>query len=286
MITDAARLMPNNTVGLLAFGFDPNVQNWRDSLEEYDFSEISEELGGMDEFGLSDSDFPFDSANLNLAHMLDFTLLGFDVLTGIDLERDFFAYLEGELIFGISEFDYITVSERPERHAIDAAVLLSYSADGEQALENTLQELVDWLYSLEEFDIDTVDIRAENEAVLMDLDGLAYSPGYVLHDGYLTIGTTDDALEQIIELQNGDGDSLVSDDEYRRAIGYLGQAQDLLIYIDLHSIARFADSEEFELTSSQQRLLQESLGSIAVVSTTDASRSRIQTALTLFPETE
>lgn len=286
LTANAARLMPNNTVGLLAFSFDPNVQNWRDSLEEYDFSELGEEMGGIDEFGLSDDDFPFDPANLNLAHVLDLALLGFDVLTGIDLERDFFAYLEGELILGVHEFDYIAVSERPERHAVDAAALLSYSADGEQALENTLQELVDWLYSLDEFDFDTVDIGAENDAVLMELDGLAYSPGYVLHDGYLTVGTTDDVLERIIELQNGDGDSLSSDGEYRRAIGHLEQARDALIYINLHSIAQFADIKEFELTRSQQRLLRESLSSIAVVSSTDSSHSRIQIALTLFPETE
>ena len=285
-ITEVARLMPQDTLALLAMGFDPNVQNWRDALEEYDFSELAEQMGGIDELGLPDSDIPFDLANLNLAHMLDFGILGFDILTGIDLERDFFAHLDGELIVGVREFDYEAVSRNPERSAVDAAALLSYSDDGERALEATLEDLTDWLHSLGEFDIDTVNVGADNNATLVDLGGIAYSPGYVLHDGYLTIATTDGMLEQIVQLQNGDGDSLKSNDEYQRVVGHLGQASDMLIYINLHTLARLAENEELELTNGQQRLLQESSGAIAAISTTDEDHSRFRVALTLFPGTE
>ena len=280
-------MMPQDTVGLFALGFDPNLQNWRDALEEYDFSELSEEMEDMEEFGLSDSDFPFDPANLNFAHMLDFGLLGFDVLTGIDLERDFFAHLEGELVVGVREFDYKAISDNPERYAVDAAALLSYSTDREQALESTLEDFMDWLQSFEELDIDSVDMGADRDAVLVDLDGTAYSPGYVLHDGYLSIATTDDMLKRIIQLQNGEGDSLASDNEYRRISQYVEKERDMLLYFSLHRLTRLVDNnDELELSNSQQRLLQESLGSIAMSTTSDDRYNRFTAALTLFPETE
>ena len=284
-ITDVARLMPQDTVGLLALTFDPNIQNWRDALAEYDFSELGEDMGGLEEFGLSD-DLPFDPDNLNFAHLLDISLLGFDLLTGIDLEHDFFAHLEGELIVGVREFDYKAISDNPERNAVDAAALLSYSVDGEQDLEDTLEELVDWLMFFEELDIDSVDLGADRDAVLVDLDGVAYSPGYVLHDGYLVIGTTDDMLERIIELQSGNGESLSSDDEYLRATEHLGESRDLLLYISLNGLATLLDNEELELTGGQRRLLEESLGSVSMAASGGDRYNRVKSALTLFPETE
>ena len=136
-----ARLMPVDTVAMLAFSFDPNPENWRAVLEEYDFSELLEDMEYMDEFDLSDfpSDAPFDPSNLNMAHMLDLGLMGFDIITGVDLERDFFAYLEGEMILGVTEFDYDSVFEDPEQNAVDAAALLAYTKDREPDLAETME---------------------------------------------------------------------------------------------------------------------------------------------------
>ncbi|MXY47598.1 MAG: hypothetical protein F4Y44_11625 [Chloroflexi bacterium] len=121
----------------------------------------------------------------------------------------------------------------------------------------------------------------------MDLDGVAYSPGYVLHDGYLSIATTDNMLKRIIQLQNGEGDSLASDDEYRRISQYIEKERDLLVYFNLHRLARLVENyDELELSNSQQRLLQESLGSIAMSTTRDDRYNRFKAAMTLFPETE
>ena len=36
-LSGPARLMPANTVAMLAFSFDPDVDNWREALREYDF---------------------------------------------------------------------------------------------------------------------------------------------------------------------------------------------------------------------------------------------------------
>ena len=211
-----ARLMPVDTVAMLAFSFDPNLENWRAVLEEYDFSELLEDMEYMDEFDLSDfpSDAPFDPSNLNMAHMLDLGLMGFDIITGVDLERDFFAYLEGEMILGVTEFDYDSVFEDPEQNAVDAAALLAYTKDREPDLAETMEELLDWLSLLGNLDIDEADVGAQNDANVVELRDVDYSPGYVLHEGYLTISTTEEMLERIVQLQNGGADSLAEDDEY------------------------------------------------------------------------
>lgn len=278
-----ARLMPVDTVAMLAFSFDPNIENWREVLEEYDFSELIEDMDGFD---VSDfpSDIPFDPSNVNMAHMLDLGLMGFDIITGIDLERDFFAYLEGEMVLGVSEFDSEAVREDPEQNAVDAAALLAYTKDKEASLAETMEDLLDWLSSVGNLDIDEVDIGAQNDAIVVELRDVDYSPGYVLHEGYLTISTTEEMLERIVQLQNGDADSLAGDDEYIRAFSYLDDDPYIKIYLNLQSLVGLGDIDESNLSKRQVRFLRDSLGSLAVVSTSDDNHERLQVALTLFPD--
>ena len=282
-----ARLMPADTVALLAFTFDPNIDNWREALREYDFSELLEDADYMRELDPSNwpSDVPFDPSNLNMAHMLDFGLMGFDIITGIDLERDFFAYLEGEAVIGVTEFDYEAVSEDPERNPVDAVALLSYTKNQEDDLAETMMAFLDWLSPVADMEIYETDIGAKNDAVLVELnDGRNYSPGYVLQDGYLVAATTEGALARIIKLQNGDSDSLAEDNEYRRTVGYLSEDHDLQIYLDLQNLIEAGNSYETTLSKSQARFLSESFGSLAVVSTSKDGHERFGVVLTLFPE--
>ena len=285
-LSDPARLMPANTVAMLSFSFDPNVENWREALREYDFAELLEDMEYLDDFDASDfpSDAPLDPSNMNMAHMLDIGLMGFDILTGVDLERDFFAYLEGEMILGVPEFDYERVFEDPEENAVDAAALLSYRESDEADLAKTMEELAEWLSSIGDLDIEEADVGAQNDAKVVELRDVDYSPGYVLHDGYLTVATTEEMLERIVELQNGDASSLAEDLEYRRAIGHLSDNQYIQIYLDLQSLVELGNIDESDLTRSQVKFLRQTLGSLAIVSTSDGAHERLQVALTLFPD--
>ena len=282
-----ARLMPSDTVAMLAFTFDPVVENWREVLREYDFSELMEDLEYMDEFDVSDlpSDIPFDPSNMNMAHMLDLGLMGFDIITGIDLERDFFAYLEGDMVLGVSEFDYDAVYDDPEQNAVDAAALLSYRESDEADLAKTMEELLDWLDSVGDIDIDETDVGARSDAIVVELRGVDYSPSYVLHDGYLTVATTEVMLERVVRLQNGGADSLAEDEEFRRAFSYLNEDPYVQMYLDLQSLVGLGDIGESNLSKRQLRFLRESLGSLAIAYTLDDSYERLQVALVLFPRT-
>ena len=280
-LTDVARLVPQDTMVLLAFAFNPEVQSWRDVLSEYDLSGLSDEVGSGSEIPRG---LPFSPANLNFAHMLDFGLLGFDIMTGIDLEHDFFAHLDGEFALSVREFDYAAALDDPEVPAIDAAMLLSYSDEGEHALEDTMKDFADWLQTFEEFEIDKADIGAEKETVLFRSDDLPYSPGYAMNDGYLTLGSTAAMLEQSVRLQNGEGLGLATQNEYLRAVEAVGEPKDMLLYMDIHSLMGLASDELLDFTDDQIELLQEALGSLTAVTSDAGAHSRVRVALMLFPE--
>ena len=232
------------------------------------------------------TDAPFDPANMNMAHMLDFVLIAFDIVTGVDLERDFFAYLEGEMILGVPEFDYERVYEDPEGNAVDAAALLSYQEIDEVELAHTMEELTDWLGSFGGIDISEANVGAQTDAKVVELPDVDYSPGYVLHDRYLTIATTEEMLERVVQVQNGKARSLAQDERYQDAIGHLSDNQYIQIYLDLRSLVEIGNIDESDLTRSQVSFLRESLGSLAVVSTQNDSHDRLQVAMTLFPDDE
>ena len=285
-LSSPASVMPADTVAMLAFSFDPDVENWRKALEEYDFSEFVEDAGGMDELAdlsaLSD-ELQFDPSNLNMAHLLDLGLLGFDIITGIDLEREFFAHLQGEMIVGVSEFDYGAVLDAPERNAVDAAALLAYKKDREGVLSETAEDFLDWLGSLMYLNLDEIDLGAQDDATVVELVDSPYSPGYVLHDGYLTVATTSWMLKRIVRLQNGEDDSLADDAEYRRALDHLKGEQYALVYLDLQSLAGLGDIEESTLSKREVRFLRASFSSLAIISTAAGDYERLQFALTFFP---
>jgi len=245
-----------------------------------------EDAGGMDEledlYALSD-EFEFDPANLNVAHLLDIGLLGFDLFTGIDLEREFFAHLEGEMIVGVLEFDYGAVVDDPEENVVDAAALLAYKEDREGVLSETAEDFLDWLESLIHLDLDEIDVGGQGDATVVELSDSPYSPGYVLHDGYLTVATTSWMLERIVRLQNGEGDSLTEDAEYRRVHEHLEGEQYAHIYLDLQCLAGLGDIEESTLSKREVRFLRESFSSLAIIYAVDGSYERTQMALTFFP---
>ena len=148
--------------------------------------------------------------------------------TGVDLELDFLDYLGGEIIIGVREFDFQEVASDPETNAVDAMAMLSYRSDNKRDLQDTMDAFLELVeeYSLGIVNADPVDVGAEDDAMVLNLDALgfsdiAYSPGYVLHDGYMTLGSTEDALVTTVDVQNGDADSLTSDGEYQRATGHI-----------------------------------------------------------------
>ena len=296
-LTDPAAILADDTFGFMAASFDPNVDNWRRVLSEYDLrdvlpgpdwiDDINSSLGGMTPDG-----GPALSHDATVADALD---LGFSLakqFTGMDLERDFLGHLAGEMIVAVREFDFKDVSADPTFNAVDATVMLSYNEDGGPALADTMEDVGGLLTNFAGLVPERVDVGGDNDAAVFDLswfedllgDRIGYRPGWVLHDGYLTIGSTEDTLSSTVELQNGGGNSLASDPEFQRAVTHLPTERQFLGYVAVDRIVDQIDADDVGLESDRFRVIEEALGVVALGSDIGTEYSSTVTVLTLFPE--
>lgn len=295
-LRDPANLLPLDTLGFMAGAFDPNVDHWRTALGEYDldgllpYAELIDEINdGVDE--MAGGNAPELNADATLADALDLGFWLVKDLTGIDLEADFFDHLSGQAILAARDFDFDAVTDDPTANAVDVVAMLSYREDGKEGLEDTMDEVADLVRNVG-LEASSVDVGADDDATVFDLGLLGmmvggqigYRPGYVLHDQYLTLGTTESALTAIVERQNGEGDSLSSDAEYQRATSHLGTDGQFLGYVDLRRIVAKLDADDLDLEPEEYRILREGIGVVAFSSATGEDYTRGEAVLTLFPE--
>ena len=200
---DPAKALPGDTLFFGAASFDPDMDRWRTELENYTVADV---LGPDAAYELADlmSDDPEGrlASDTTLAEAMDYLIDAIDDSTDIDLEEDLFDHLGGQAAVAVRDFDFDRV-EDVESYAIDAVAMLSLREGGAEGLMRTVDKLVDLLEeeSGEDFPARVArDIGADHEAVMFDIDGLtgettAYSPGYVVHGGHMTIGSTEQASE-------------------------------------------------------------------------------------------
>ena len=293
-----AELLPDDTLGFIAGAFDPNVDNWRKALAEYQLLDVLPYPEMLDEinFALADAT-PGAGITLDYDSTLSDALdAGFDVVaevTGIDLEADLLDHLAGQGIVAVQDFDFHAVDEDPTANAIDAVAMLSYRQDAKDELADTMDEIADLLEDNIGLEVKSVDVGADDDAtvfgfgflgMMTGLGEIGYQPGYVLHDQYLTIGTTEAALSTIVALQNGEEESLSSDAEYRRAISHLADDMQFLAYVDANRIISRLDRDDLDLDADEYRILKDGIGVVAFAAATAADYDRAIATLTLFPE--
>ena len=175
--------------------------------------------------------------------------------------------------------------------AMAAVAMLTLRPGGGEDLMRTADRLVDLLEeeSGEEFPARvSKDIGADHEAVILDIEYLAgetaYSPGYVFHGGYMTIGSTERAMKAVVEALNGEGTALNGALEYQRARESLPGVVQFLMFLDLHRIIAQMDPDSLGIDPDDYEILQQGLGAIAVSASADGDYSRATFVLTLFPE--
>ena len=294
VLDNPAELVPAQTVGLLAATFDPSLDNWREQLEDYgsddDISyfieDIYEDLYW--EVEQQSSDPPRRRDNPDMADVLDLFLELVEAYTDVDLEGDVMDYLEGTLVLAIEEFDARRIEEDPIEETVNVVALLSYLSEEESRLENALEDFSDFLQDEAPVDVDSEDVGADNDAEIFRVDFFGietdYAPGYVLHNGHLIFGTTEEALVNTVAAQNGDLDDLASLDEFQRSVGALPRDRQFLVWLDLQRIITEMSAGDLDLTDNAFEALEASLGSIAAGAKADEEIIRVGLAITLFPE--
>ncbi len=286
-------LMPDNTIAFGGLAFDPVLDSWRDRLDEFDPDNEDYEDGVGDiyyelyrEVEYESPDPPRRRENPVPSDVLDLALELVEIQTGIDLEADFLDYLGGELIFGVEEFDPDDVDSGDED--LNAVILLSYDTGSEEALQDTMDDLVDFAEDTEGVEFERVDVGADEDATVLVDDSWLFDsgslPGFVMNDGYLVFGTSEGALETIVEVQQGSIDSVGSLAEYQRASSQIPEKGQLMSWIDLKFLVGLADPWDLDLDEEEYEILEESIGSVAAVLQADEELIRIDVALTLFPE--
>ena len=293
-LDNPAELVPAETIGLLAATFDPNLDNWREQLENYSsdddasyvIGDIYEELYWQVE-RQSDNP-PRRRNNPDMADVLDLFLELVEVYTEVDLEGDVMDYLEGTLVLAVEEFDASRIEQDPMEETINVVTLLSYLQEEESRLENSLEDFSDFLQDVAPVDVDSEDVGADNDAEIFRVDFFGvetdYSPGYVLHNGQLIFGTTEGALENTVGVQNGEVDDLASLVEYRRSVEALPGDQQLLVWLDLQRIVSQLNAGDLDMTDEDFEALEAALGSIAAGANADEELIRVRVAITFFPE--
>ena len=279
-----AKVLPDDTLAFLATAFNPDVESWDSDLED-----LISGLETLAFYGLGDPGFMdefFLDELLYSGGGPGGALDDFKDKSGVDVGEDFLAYLDGQFILGVREFDFQRLDE-PDDYAIDAFALLSYQSEFEEDLLETMEDLADWLEDLY-IDGDSEDLGADQDAVIFDLEPevgeTAYSPGYVLHDGFLTMGTTEDALEAIIDSQKGDQDNLEGSPEYQRATHLLPDPLQVLFFVDLQTIVAGFDPDDLDMSNDDYEIMEEGLGAVAGGFQLGEEHIRGALAITLFPE--
>ena len=312
-LTDQAPLLPDDTLGYLAASYDPNLDHWRAALDRYPLSTllpdpqlIAEISEGLSEVGLPGPP-PELGPDTTLSELLDLGLDLAENATDINLEQDLFDHLDGQLVIAAQEFNFTAIEDDPANTAVDAVLLLSYRNDGETALQNTMDDIAAMIEEYVFFfaERDTASVGADADATLFRIAETAYAPGYILHDGWLTLGSTEQSLATAVSLQkgggqNGDGNALAADPEHRRALGHLPDRRQFQGYVNLRAIIRQTDADDFDLGHDQYRVLRDGIGALVISAyappcaddqpghrcATDnpADASRYTAILTLLPE--
>ncbi len=293
-LEDPAALLPGDTLGFVAVSFDPKVDHWRMALAGRQLSDVLpghdplEGVGGMLPGGLGSGLGP----DASLAEVLDQGLDLVHQITGIDLETEFFHHLAGTAILAAQDFDIEAVRDDPVGHPVDAVAMLSYREGSRDQLAETMNRMAELARDQAGVGIESTDVGAEGPATVFDLKPLGmttggdmgYRPGYVLHDQYLTMGTTEEALTTVVGLQNGQGESLSEEGEYRRAMLYLPTARQTMGYLDAHRIVSQLGAEDLGLDAEEYEVLRDATGALAIGLDDGENYRHTVAVFTLFPE--
>ena len=153
---------------------------------------------------------------------------------GIDIEQDIFGWMTGELAFAMLLPGGVPFSS----DEIHANVYVEFD-DRAKALSSmeTIQAAIE--DSGVEFSV--VDVEG-TDAVVMDLGADQgppnLTPGYVVLDNYIVIGTTLTSLRQAVEAERGDIPSLRESSAFSRPLAAAGNSTDFMIYGNIKRIVK------------------------------------------------
>ena len=209
-------------------------------------------------------------------------------LTGIDPEAELFDHLGDQTIIALEQVSLEDLIDEQNESPINANIIVQHRQDSEDELEDTLRSFSRWLREYYNVDTDVANVGAERPARVLDMSRnrrflQPYNPGYVVNDGYLVMGTTEEALENVVAVQNGDEPPLASLEEHKRAIQLLPKETGIIAWLDLQSLVAEFDPDDSPLSRDQYRALRRATGTIAIARYTAKGTDTLKAVVTMFP---
>ena len=270
-VTDS--VVPADALGFVSMGFDPDIDRWR------------EVLGSCEVADLIPGGYLFDrppeagrgvfEQNATLADALDLALGFVDLGTGLDLEADLFDHLGGQLVIAAH-------SPGQEGSFFEGVAALSHRPMSGDDLAATMEGIAGGVSRLTGVALHQADLGAVRSATVMD-DGRPLSFGYVLHDGFLTFGTSTEALETTLAVQEGTRDPVAGIDRYRQTVEQIAYDPLLLAYVDLARVVDLMGSGGMGPDGGMIGMVSQLLGPVALGVGTDGDYSRATVVLSLSP---
>ena len=245
-------LMPDDTLALISFAADPDLDPFREQLAEGSFADLGPDLYGVlaYEFGL---DIQADSS---MVDVFDALLFKVEENTGIDLEEDVLAWMTGEVSLALLPLDFQALEANPMEEPVEALVLIQFDQEQGQKLVSTMHKIAQILQ--DRFGLQAEAVSYDGwEGEVFDVrelvGGAAYQPGYLILEDHLIIGTTTDSLILTASLQAGQGDSLAMETEYNRLLNETSGLRNPVFYADLRQFmeAMVASLDPYDLQESQ-----------------------------------
>ena len=299
-IDPPARVLPEDTLVMVTAAFEPDLDVWRDRLGEYDIADTlgDDAVDGINE-GVEFIEDSFDVSGLptassrdGLDFLLDLTIAAVDEIVGVDIERGFFDHLRGDLSFAAWDVSLDEYGDLDDDAPPALVVLLSYDRNAEDDLADTLDIILEYVEDQTGESLEPVDVGAGRDALIY-FTGDEFSPGYVINDGYLVFGGSEDDLADTVDRQAGGDDTLADNPEYQRALELLPPDRQLQIYVNLNEFISASDPAAFDTDFEGQEIegqpiLEEAVGAFAFGYTAgnedDDTHDRYAAVLTLFPQ--
>ena len=235
----SADSLPSDT--MLLFSFFGLLDGWNNSRGQIDdllrnYSDILALTGGL--YGIDDSLLAEESSNLNLDNILS------DIKdqTGIDIEKDILNWMRGEVAIGILPGDFENLSlETITDGGINVLAMfeLLESVDknlSESGLRNIRRFLED-----NGLDFDKEQIRNSQAIVAKLGDDLGYSPGYLILEDQVVLGTTRTVFDQVLAVRDKDTDSLAESKLFTKVLKEIDAKPDGIAYINLNQVTKLIE---------------------------------------------
>ena len=276
LMSEPAQMVPEETMAMIAWGYDPSLDNLRQGLAEIDTDDLMDNVvpdhlmpgyGSPIVPGLMDG-------NTNLAQLLDLGLTMGGLLLGVDLERDFIDHLSGQLIASAGN----VVDPVWDEEALKLGLMLSYRDGSGDALNDTITSLVESMGSsgFAEPDIRKADMGNGETALVLGSDG-GYGYGVSVSDGWLTGSSTEEWLVELMQTRRGERESLAEQASYQLAAAEMDPPKHFEAFIDLKRV--FTEKSDDDLPPQYDML-----GALLIRDNGDMEYTRIRMMLTLWTE--